>query len=258
MADTIEELEAKIRKISSEIFALGEKRNIDCRKLSKEEKHGKDAYEIERNSHSVEWQKLSADLAVLVFKYAMILYKKYMEENSFSYKIMKVVQDCLLCFDESKDIDFIHYMNKSLKNMFKLECQKERIKDDFGGMTNIDKEITDKTIARLKGNANDEKVKGWMIRRVPEYYKAQDGQEKSRFDKTADDRLNDIDESSSNSEKVKSNIFKEIDKKEFSESHKAIITHALVKACGFSKTDLVGHKFFSVAEYEALHKNPNR
>lgn len=259
MADTIEELEAEIRKISSQIFALHEKRNTDWRKLSNEEKQRKNAYMTERNSHSVEWRNLTASILIPVFKYAKIKFHKYQKNNSYSEKLMKTLQDCLLCFDKSKDTDFIHYLNRSLKRMFRSECQKQHMYDKLGGMTHIEKERADKTIARLGKNPNDENVKNWKCQSVlREYYTGQDGKEKSRLEETVDDRLSVIDERLSNPKAVKSILLTEIDKEEFSEPHRAIITHALIKTYDLSESDLVGHKFFSAAEYEALCKNPDR
>ena len=260
MTETLEKLEGDIRNMSSQIFALHEKHNTDWRKLSNEEKQGKNAYMTERLTHSIEWQKLTASIMTPVFNYAKIKFQKYQKKHSYSEKLMKTLQDCLLCFDESKDTDFIHYLNRSLKRMFRSECQKQHIHDKLGGMSHIEKERTDKTIAGQGKNLSAENVKDWMNQYVlREHYTGQDGKEKSWLEEIADDRLNGIDEGVPNSEEVKSIIFNEISKEDFSKPHKAaIITHELVKEYGFLERDLVGHEFFSATEYEALCKNPDR
>ncbi len=263
MTETLEKLEGDIRNMSSQIFALHEKRNTDWRKLSKDEKYCKNAYMTERLTHSIEWQNLTASILIPVFKYAKIKFHKYQKNNSYSEKLMETLQDCLLCFDESKDIDFIHYLNKSLKNMFSTECKKQNIHDKLGGMSHIDKDRADKTIAGQGKNLSAENVKDWMNQYVlREHYMGQDGKKKSWLEEIADDENIEEKVMSHNDcvmllEKIEEIKDKKNKKSEFSDSDKAIITHYLF-GLGFKEEMIRDRKFFSETELIECNKNQKR
>lgn len=122
-------LESKILNTANEIFELAEEKSCN---------------------HSEDWNILKSKITDLIWKLAAINYGDNFFEEIDSIEFMKTICYCLENFNSSINIDFLRYLNKSIKNCIKKSKNIELDASINTGRTNTSRKNRSKIANLLK------------------------------------------------------------------------------------------------------------